>query len=76
MAHIDLNGQCRQLTVAGRARVHSLLQLSERWPCHIRSIDMMKVAPLEANLDGDWGLFSPSHSTFLSPSLWEESQHD
>ena len=51
--------------------VHSLLQLSERWLCHIWLVGRMKSASLEANLG--WGSepFSLSHSSFLSPSLWE-----
>ena len=41
--------------VCGRV-VHSLLQLSERWPCHIWPVGRMKFASLEANLGGGWGL--------------------
>ena len=33
--------------------VHSLLQLSERWPCYIWPVGRMKFASLEANLV--WG---------------------
>ena len=36
--------------------VHPLLQLSERWLCHICSIGRMKFATLEANLGGGEGL--------------------
>ena len=51
----------------------SMLQLSERWPCHIWLVGRMKFASLVVNLGGVW-TFSLSH-IFLSPSLWEESQH-
>ena len=54
--------------------VNSLLQLSERWPCHIWLVGRMKFATLEANFGGV-GTFSLSHSCLFSPSLWEESQH-
>ena len=37
--------------VGGR-QVHSLLQLSERRPCHIWTVDRMKFASLDANLVG------------------------
>ena len=30
----------------------SLLQLSERWPCHVLPVGRMKFATLEANLSG------------------------
>ena len=53
--------------------VRSLLQLSERWPCHIWHVDGVKFASLEANFGGVWGPFRLSHSFFLSPSLLEES---
>ena len=36
--------------------VHSLLQLSERWPYHIWLDGRMKFASLEANLGGGGGL--------------------
>ena len=36
--------------------VSSLLQLSERWPCHIWLVSRTKYASLEANLCGGWGL--------------------
>ena len=48
-----------------------LLQLSERWSCHIWNVDRMKFASLEANKG-----FSLSHSSYLSPSFWEVSRHD
>ena len=43
-------------TGTGSRVVRSLLQLSERWPCHIWLIDRMKFASLEANSGGGWGL--------------------
>ena len=56
--------------------VHSLLQLSERWPCHIWLIGGMKCASLQANFDGGWGivfylilLLSLTFSLSLSLSL-------
>ena len=55
--------------------VHSLLLLSKRWPCHIWLVDRKKFASLVAK--GGWlEPFSLSHSSYLSPSLWEEFQHD
>ena len=41
-------------------------------------VGRIKFASLEANLGEGLGLsaFSLFHSSFLSPSLWEESQHD
>ena len=53
--------------------VHSLLQLSERWPCRIWPVDRMKFATLEAYFEWEWGSIGLSHSSVLSPSLWEES---
>ena len=47
--HLDLH------FVGGRV-VHSLLQLSERWSCHIWLVDRMKLASLESNLGGSRGL--------------------
>ena len=37
------------LLVVGRV-VHSLLQLSERWPCHILFVGRMEFASLETRL--------------------------
>ena len=54
-------------TLGGRL-VRSLLQLSERWPCHIWLVGRMKFALLGANLGGS-RYFSLSHSSFLSPCL-------
>ena len=42
--------------------VHSLLKLSERWLCHIRLVDKMKMTSLEASLCGESGPLSISHS--------------
>ena len=39
----------------------------QRWPCHIWLVDRLKFASLE-DLP-----FNLSHSSFLSPSLWERS---
>ena len=56
--------------------MHSLLQLSERSPCHIWLVGRMKFASLEAHLDGGQGLlvdpilFSPSLSG-RSPDMTE-----
>ena len=51
--------------------VHSLLQLSERWLCHIWFVGRMKFASLETNLDG---AFKSSIAFFLSiPSLSRRS---
>ena len=36
--------------------VGSLLQLSERCPCHIWLVGRIKFASLEVNLGGGWGL--------------------
>ena len=53
--------------------VHSLImQLSERWPCHIWLVGRMKFAALEANLGGGRDLFSIFHSSSLSTS---EEEH-
>ena len=46
-------------------QVHSLLQLSERWPCHIWLVGRMKFASLEANLGEVRAFFSLFHSSFL-----------
>ena len=35
--------------------VHSLLQLLERWKCHIWLVDKMKFVSLEAYFGGGWG---------------------
>ena len=43
-------------------------------PCNIWLVDRMKFAIL-SKLRWGWGPFSLFHS-FLSPSLWEETQHD
>ena len=56
--------------------VHSLLQLSDRWPCHNLFVGRMKFATIEANLGGGWSLLIYPILLFLSPSLWEESSHD
>ena len=53
--------------------VHSLLQLSETWPCHILFVGRMKFTCIKTNLGGCWDLFSLFHSSFLSPSLSEKS---
>ena len=47
----------------------ALLQFSDRWPW---PVGRMKFTSLEANFGGGQGLFSLSHSSFLSPSLWED----
>ena len=44
------------LQVAGGRVVRFLLQLSERWPCHIWLVGRMKFASLEANLGWGQGL--------------------
>ena len=53
--------------VCGRV-VHSLLQLSERWPGHIWLVGRMKFASFEANLGG-FGALESSILFFLSLSL-------
>ena len=40
------------LGMGGRVVVRSLLQLSERWICHIKSVGTMEFASLETNLGG------------------------
>ena len=55
-------GRSHPVYVCGRV-VPSLLQLSERWLCHIWFVDRMKFASLEANLCW-WGLLV--YSFFLS----------
>ena len=45
---------CWTLCVGGSLVVRSLLQLSERLPCHICSVGRMRFASLEGNLDGGW----------------------
>ena len=39
----------------GGKEVHSLLQLPEKWPCHILLVNKMKFASLEADLGRAWG---------------------
>ena len=55
----------KQVLLGGRV-VHSLLQLSERWPCYVWLVDRMKFASLEAKLDGGSRPFS---TFFFSISL-------
>ena len=47
--------------------VRSLLQLLDRWPCHILLIDRLKFASLKANLVGSWGLLVYSILLFYLP---------
>ena len=49
-------GICLVLLPLGGRAVHSLLQLSEKWPCLIWLFDGMKFALHEANSGGSWGL--------------------
>ena len=51
--------------------MRSLLQLSERWPCHIWLVGRIKFASLEVNVSLGWGLL-------VNPILlvWEEPQLD
>ena len=48
--------------------VHSLLQLSERWPCHIWPVYRMKFATHEANFGWEWGLLLNPLLLSLPPS--------
>ena len=41
-----------QMFLMGGMVMRSLLQLSERWPCHSWPVCRMKFASLEANLGG------------------------
>ena len=69
-----LNISTNNETVGGRV-VHFLLQLSERWPCNILFVGRMKFASLVKFGLGLWP-FSLYHSSFLSPSFWEEFGQD
>ena len=53
----------------GGKEVRSLLQLSERWPCHIWLVGRIKFASLEVNV---------SLGLLVNPILlvWEEPQLD
>ena len=55
---------------------HSLLLLSERWPCNISRAYRMPYDSLEEILGVISGPFSLSHFSFLSSILGEESLHD
>ena len=55
---------------------HSLLQLSERWPCNIVHASRMPYDSLEEILGVISGPFSLSHFSFLSSILGEVSLHD
>ena len=55
--------------------VRMLLQLLERWPCHVWLFDRVKSASLEANLGQGWGLLVYSIILF-SLSLSREGDPD
>ena len=55
--------------VVGRC---TLLQLSERWTCHIRRVSRMNFAAPDANLGGEWGFILVL--LFSLPLFLEESR--
>ena len=56
--------------------VGSLLQLCERWACHIWPVGRMKFASLEANLSGSGGLLVYPILLFSLPLSGRSSETD
>ena len=63
------------LLMLGSGVVRSLLQLSERWFCHIWLAGRMKFASFEASLGG-MGTLSLSYSSFLSHFHLVKPRHE